>query len=134
LAELLDLLGFTHVHTAILRLPRVDGVLRHALLPWHVLGRSTRFHLLQRRDNLRLAVLALAHPVSPFVRPKIVLHSGRIAGVTSAYELISAKQFCLYTLWWSGWTKVLRGMTLESRAYLVQSWHTWHTLRRSAAQ
>jgi Protein of unknown function (DUF2442) len=35
-----------------------------------ILHRSPRLHLLQYRNDLRLAVLALAHPLSPFVRPK----------------------------------------------------------------
>src|SRR5580698_3121591 len=69
-AELLDLLRLAHVQTSVLRLPGVDRVLGHTVLASQILHRSPRLHLLQRSNDLRLAVLALAHPLSPFVRPK----------------------------------------------------------------
>ena len=63
--QLPQTLRLAHAHPAILRLPGVDGVLRHAQFPAHVGGAASRFHLLQRPDHLHFAVLPLRH-VSPF--------------------------------------------------------------------
>ena len=45
-------------------------VFGNAQLPRYIFGRSSRFHLLQRPDELRLGVLALAYSISPLVRLK----------------------------------------------------------------
>jgi len=63
------LFGLAHFHAAVLRLPGVDGVLAYALLPGHIFRRAARFNLLQRSNDLRLRVLASAHPSFPFLRP-----------------------------------------------------------------
>jgi hypothetical protein len=55
-------------------IPFVDRVLGYTEFPCDILGCSTRLHLLQRGDDLCLAVLALAHHV---------FHFGRIEGVRS---------------------------------------------------
>src|SRR5579883_263598 len=63
--ELPQLLRLADVQPAILRLPRVNGVLRHAQLPRHICRCSPRFQLLQRPDHLRFAVLPLRHASPP---------------------------------------------------------------------
>lgn len=76
IAQVLDLFGLAHFHFAILRLPGIDGVLAHTLLPSHIFGRAARLNLLQRSDDLRLRVLASAHYLHPsFVQ--IVFRNGR---------------------------------------------------------
>ena len=44
-------------------------VLANTILSSHVLSRSPSFNLLQRRDHLRLCMLAPYHMSSPFLRP-----------------------------------------------------------------
>ncbi len=67
--QLLQLLRLGHFQTAALLLPGVDGVLRHAHLPRHLVRLPPGLHLLHRADDLRFRMRALAHPLLlPFVR------------------------------------------------------------------
>lgn len=49
-----------HFQTTVLRLPGVDRVLRDAVFPGHILGLAPSLYLLQRSNDLRLRLLALA--------------------------------------------------------------------------
>jgi hypothetical protein len=64
-------LRVVHFQTAESGLSGVDRVLGNAPLPRHVLRLAACFYLLQRSDDLRLTVLALAHPV--LMNPKSYL-------------------------------------------------------------
>ena len=57
-------LRLTYLQAAVLRLPGVDRVLAHPHLAGYVFSPSPGFHLLQRRDHLRFAVLAFRHAPS----------------------------------------------------------------------
>src|SRR5579885_871334 len=63
--ELPQLLRLADVQPAILRLPRVNGVLRHAQFAPHILRSPSGLQLLQRPDHLRFAVLPLRHASPP---------------------------------------------------------------------
>jgi len=60
-AAWLRFLRLAHIHAAILRLPGIDRVLRHSLLPRHIFCLSSCLDLLQRSYDLRLRVPALRH-------------------------------------------------------------------------
>jgi hypothetical protein len=65
-------LCLTGIHAAELRLPGIDGVLGHAALARHILDLTAGLHLLQRGNDLRLAMLTLPHlPLLP--QPEIIL-------------------------------------------------------------
>jgi hypothetical protein len=70
-AQVLDLFGFAHFYAAVLRLPGIDRMLAYVLFPSQVFRRAIRFNLLQRSNDLRLRVTALAHPLFPFPSSKI---------------------------------------------------------------
>ena len=57
-------LSLVHFKAAVLGLPRIDRVLGDSALSGYVLGRAACLHLLQRCDDLRLRVPALAHTLS----------------------------------------------------------------------
>ena len=46
IAQVLDLFGLAHIHAPVLRLPGIDRVLAHALLPRNILGCAPRLNLL----------------------------------------------------------------------------------------
>src|ERR1700731_2320938 len=50
--QLLQLLGFSAVHTTVLRLPAVIGLLRDTVLPTQLRCAQPSFSLLQDRDDL----------------------------------------------------------------------------------
>src|SRR5205823_9243676 len=66
--QLLRFLRLAHIHPPVLRLPRVDRVLRYPHFPRHILDGSPCVDLFQGRDHLRLAVPAPRHAYPPFFR------------------------------------------------------------------
>ncbi len=62
--QLTQTLRLVHFQAAVLGLPRLDCVLENYMLSGYILGRGACFDLLQRSDELRLRVPALAHTLS----------------------------------------------------------------------
>ncbi len=83
IAQLLGFLRLAHVHPAVLRLPRVDRVLRHSHFSCHVFRFASRLQLLQRSDDLGFAVLADRHRLFPFPSSDIILGLVRKTGIRS---------------------------------------------------